>query len=567
MEEHNSIFPSISIEKVVFNDKTEIEFDADDIVLLVGANNVGKSRTLKDIKDDLIDSSKPKIIVKEVAYNSSDFTDESIKSYFEKNFIKDSIGNYNVLIDDNCYQYYDKYNLKPTGDNREFYKVLFSFLSTENRLNISKSIRFNSSVDNTNLRSMKALETNLIYINMLNSFLSLGFGKSIEICDEYSNGTILKKYKIGKHDDINEAINTDRRTAMQKMKDMEDLQDQGDGIRSAVAVLASLIVNDHSLFLIDEPESFLHPPQARLLGKHIVELSRGKQCFISTHSIDFIKGVLEADPSRVKIIKINRSENENSFKEIDNDGVSQIANDRNLKYTNILDGLFYDRLVLCENESDCKFYSAILENLDQSIYQNTLFRAVGGKDQFKKVIPLLIRLNIKYVVIADIDLISNRIYLKSLINSIKDDCYSEIDECHSEFIKLFEEGMNSQVKTQETIKNEINDLFDENKYMSDDTANKIKALLKNISSFKMLKRGGKHVLPAGECTIKFNEIRDFLDKHNVFILECGEIERLVPEVKGHGNAWVEKTFESYVDLDDPVYAEAKKYIKRVFKLQ
>ena len=131
------------------------------------------------------------------------------------------------------------------------------------------------------------------------------------------------------------------------LKEMDDLHDQGDGIRSAVAILASFIVNDHSLFMIDEPETFLHPPQARSLGKNIVSLSKNKQCFISTHSIDFIKGVLEADSSRVKIIKIDRLENRNIFSLVDNESVSEIANDKNLRYTNILDGLFYDRLVLC----------------------------------------------------------------------------------------------------------------------------------------------------------------------------------------------------------------------------
>ena len=145
---------------------------------------------------------------------------------------------------------------------------------------------------------------------------------------------------------------------------MEDLHNQGDGIRSAVAFLSSLIVNEHSLFLMDEPETFLHPPQARALGKNIVELSKDKQCFISTHNIDFIKGVLEADSSRVKIIKIDRVESINEFNLVDNASIDEISTDKNLKYTDILDGLFYNRLILCENESDCKFYSAILETLD-----------------------------------------------------------------------------------------------------------------------------------------------------------------------------------------------------------
>ena len=347
---------------------------------------------------------------------------------------------------------------------------------------------------------------------------------------------------------------------------MEDLHSQGDGIRSAVAILASIIVNNHSLFLIDEPETFLHPPQARILGKNIVALSKQKQCFISTHSIDFIKGVLEADSSRVKIIKIDRLENENKFNLVDNDSVAEIANDKNLRYTNILDGLFYDRLVLCENESDCKFYSAILENLDLAIYQNTLFCAVGGKDQFKKVVPLLKKLNIQYSIIADIDLINNKDNLKQLVNSIELDCYNQIEACHAKFIEEFEKGMNSQVKTQQVIKTEINQMFNSDKYMPDAIAKRIKEILKNISSFKLLKSGGKSILPQGECVTLFNQLKEFLNEHKVFILECGEIERFVPEVGGHGNVWVEKTFERYDDLNHSVYNEVKQFIKNVFEI-
>ena len=390
----------------------------------------------------------------------------------------------------------------------------------------------------------------------------MGFGKSVEVYEEYRDGTLVKKYKIGKSTNIIAAINSNRRDNLNLLKDMEDLHSQGDGIRSAVAILSSLIVNNHSLVLIDEPETFLHPPQARLLGKNIVALSKQKQCFISTHSIDFIKGVLEADSSRVKIIKIDRLENENKFNLVDNDSVAEIANDKNLRYTNILDGLFYDGLVLCENESDCKFYSAILENLNLALYQNTLFCAVGGKDQFKKVVPLLKKLNIQYFIIADIDLINNKDNLKQLVNSIEPNCYDQIDACHKKFIEEFEKGMNSQVKTQQVIKTEINQLFTADKYMPDAIAKGIKDILKNISSFKLLKSGGKNILPQGECVDLFNQLKEFLNEHKVFILECGEIERFVPEVGGHGNAWVEKTFARYDDLNDDVYNEVKGFIEK-----
>lgn len=562
MEKQNNNIPSISIEKIKFNDETSIEFKNDDIVLLVGANNVGKSRTLKDLKDDLNDLSKPRVIVDEIVYKSSDFSSSQLKNYFEKNIIKDSWENYNVFIDENQSYCFSASSFTDNVDEKQFYKALFSFLSTESRLNITRPITFNTTVDNRSLTIMKGLESDSKSINTLNKVLQMGFGKSVEVYEEYRDGTLVKKYKIGKSTNIIAAINSNRRDNLNLLKDMEDLHSQGDGIRSAVAILSSLIVNNHSLFLIDEPETFLHPPQARLLGKNIVALSKQKQCFISTHSIDFIKGVLEADSSRVKIIKIDRLENENKFNLVDNDSVAEIANDKNLRYTNILDGLFYDRLVLCENESDCKFYSTILENLNLALYQNTLFCAVGGKDQFKKVVPLLKKLNIQYFIIADIDLINNKDNLKQLVNSIEPNCYDQIDACHKKFIEEFEKGMNSQVKTQQVIKTEINQLFTADKYMPDAIAKGIKDILKNISSFKLLKSGGKNILPQGECVDLFNQLKEFLNEHKVFILECGEIERFVPEVGGHGNAWVEKTFARYDDLNDDVYNEVKGFIEK-----
>ena len=562
MEKQNNNIPSISIEKIKFNDETSIEFKNDDIVLLVGANNVGKSRTLKDLKDDLNDLSKPRVIVDEIVYKSSDFSSSQLKNYFEKNIIKDSWENYNVFIDENQSYCFSASSFTDNVDEKQFYKALFSFLSTESRLNITRPITFNTTVDNRSLTIMKGLESDSKSINTLNKVLQMGFGKSVEVYEEYRDGTLVKKYKIGKSTNIIAAINSNRRDNLNLLKDMEDLHSQGDGIRSVVAILSSLIVNNHSLFLIDEPETFLHPPQARLLGKNIVALSKQKQCFISTHSIDFIKGVLEADSSRVKIIKIDRLENENKFNLVDNDSVAEIANDKNLRYTNILDGLFYDGLVLCENESDCKFYSAILENLNLALYQNTLFCAVGGKDQFKKVVPLLKKLNIQYFIIADIDLINNKDNLKQLVNSIEPNCYDQIDACHKKFIEEFEKGMNSQVKTQQVIKTEINQLFTADKYMPDAIAKGIKDILKNISSFKLLKSGGKNILPQGECVDLFNQLKEFLNEHKVFILECGEIERFVPEVGGHGNAWVEKTFARYDDLNDDVYNEVKGFIEK-----
>ena len=296
-------------------------------------------------------------------------------------------------------------------------------------------------------------------------------------------------------------------------------------------------------------------------------MSQNKQCFISTHNIDLLRGILEKDSSRIKIIKINRTNNNNEFHVLENESIKVISNDKNLKYSNILNGLFYNTVVLCENESDCKFYSALLEKIDSDVYQNTLFCAVGGKDQFKIIIPLLNKLKINFVVIADLDLINNRDKLKDLINSIEINKYNQISSIHNDFLNLFEIGTDSQVKKQSVIRDEILGLITDSSYMSDETAIKIRKILKNISHLKLLKNCGKSCLPAGECVQKYNQIIDFLNESNIFVVECGEIERFVTEIDGHGSSWVEEVFTNYPTLDEPQYNNAKEFIKKVFKIR
>lgn len=559
--------PSFFIQKITFKDGTIIELKKDDIVIFVGANNVGKSRTLKDIKDDIINKSKNKKIISGIEYKADNMTEKSIKNYFEKNFKKDMYNNYSVQLEYNNTYCFNEENFQNIRNNeKNFFKVFFTMLSTENRLNITLPISFNNINDYFRLNIMDSLESSDEKINKLNNFLIRDFGKAIDVDQDSTENTFSKMYKMGSEDEISETINSTKRIANRKLKELENLHEQGDGIRSAVAILAALIVNEHSLFLIDEPEAFLHPPQARLLGNNIVELSENKQFFLATHNIDLIRGVLEKNSSRVKIIKINRNNNDNTIFELNNQDIKKIANDRNLKYTNILNGLFYSKVILCENESDCKFYSAILENLNENLFQNSLFCAVGGKDQFKVIIPLLRSLKIDYTIIADIDLINNRDKLRQLLNAIEKNKYDEIQEIHNRFLNEFQNRNDSLVKKQSTIKEEISKLFTKEEYMSDETARKIKDLLKNINSLKLLKIGGRDILPQGSCVSDFNEIEEYLNLHNIYILDCGEIERLIPEVELHGNAWVEEVFNKYFDINNAVFDKAKKFIKKVFNI-
>ena len=576
MEENEKIkTPKVYIKKVEFNNEENepLELKPDDIVVFVGPNNVGKSRILKDLRNDIIkEPMSNKVIIKNVEYEEENFNRENMEAYCEKNLSKNETGQYNLNIGNRGQYYtYAGYDFNEFSNRREsFYKMFFSFLSTEERLNMTAPIYLaNIQQNKVSFNIMRKLEKDENAIKMLNKVLNSCFGKGVDITETEYQNSLYKVYKFGEEDEINEIIKSNTRNAISKLETLEDLSEQGDGIRSAVAILSSLIAEEHSIYFMDEPETFLHPPQARVLGNNIVELSEGKQCFISTHNIDLIKGILEKKSNRVKIVKIDRDGDKNKIDQLKSESIEKISDDKNLKYSNILDGLFYKQVVLCENESDCKFYAAVLENVCQTTYQNTLFCGVGGKSQFKMVGPLLKDAKINYIVIADLDLIDDKERLKGLVDSIEENKYDEIKNDHSDFLTLFESEKEITKRKQLEIKKEILEIFDASKsdeYMSEANAKKIKSLLKNVNSLSLLKEEGSKSVPEGDCKNKYKKILKTLESLNVYLVECGEIENFVPQIKGHGPKWVEEVFKKYPNMEEQEYNDVKDFIRKVFHI-
>lgn len=557
----------VNIKKIRFNDNTEIGFNNDDIVLFVGANNVGKSRTIKDIKYDMDeDTINKKIIVKDIEYDVN-LDNDFLYDYFTKHFPTDGHDNFIVNNSLGTFYFHKQEILKKPLNSKYFLKLFYTFLSTGNRLNLSEDISYQRQVDNSNLNILNKLDTSDEMLNKVNKYLLDSFNTGVCVYDDHYTQNVRRMYKIGTSEEINEILESKKNDSIEKSKKLLKLCEQGDGIRSAFATLSSLIVSDCFLFLIDEPETFLHPPQAKVLGNNIVEISKGKQCFISTHSIDFIKGILEKDASRVKIVKIDRDGDINHINLLGNDDISKISNDRNLRHTNILNGLFYNQVLLCEDESDCKFYSSILEHLNTEVYQNTLFCATGGKDKFKLLVPLLKSLGIKYKIITDLDFINDNGKFSDLVKIIDGECDSIVEK-HRAFIKIYQESANPTIENKKEVCLKIKELLEKDKgelYLEKETIDYIGATLNKATVLGGLKKYGAKSIPS-KCYELYEEINNYLTLINIFPLKCGEIEGLIPGIFGHGIKWVESAFEKYPDFDDKVYNEAKDFLKQVFNI-
>lgn len=201
----------------------------------------------------------------------------------------------------------------------ELRSVFVAYLNTLNRLKISNP---------ADLISRKAAKTHPIHYvafeQKYRQWISANFKKAFgeELIPFTQNGNNIPLC-IGKQVKFNDEEFSDEQTRQEAyekvLETYKQVQDQGDGIKSFTGILLYLMLDYYSIFLIDEPESFLHPPQANIMGRIIGEtLSDNQQAFISTHSEEIIKGLLEVCPERVKVIRITRVKDNNSFSILEN---------------------------------------------------------------------------------------------------------------------------------------------------------------------------------------------------------------------------------------------------------
>ena len=290
-------------------------------------------------------------------------------------------------------------------------------------------------------------------------------------------------------------------------------------------------------------------------------LSDQQQAFISTHSEEIIKGLLEVCPDRVKIVRITREDDTNRFSILKNAEFEQVWNDPLLKYSNIMASLFHKSVVLCESDSDCKMYSIIESHIKQkqNKYSETLFIHCGGKHRMAKIITALRSLNIEVKLIADIDVLNDETVFRGIVesfgidyNSIQTDYNNIVSNLHSSKEKV------NRISTKVTI----NQILESSKLtdLSKKEIGEIQESVSTISKWKAIKTSGISAIPAGNATASFNKIDKLLKDKGAYIVPVGELECFIREIGGHGPEWVNAVLEKHPNLDDDVYNTISEFV-------
>lgn len=194
------------------------------------------------------------------------------------------------------------------------------------------------------------------------------------------------------------------------------LQEQGDGMRSFMGLLLHGMVK-MPLVLIDEPEAFLHPPHARLLGRVLVErTAEDEQLIIATHSDDVLQGVLEVRDRPIRVIRLTREGDHAIMRTLDPAAIRVLWADPLVRHSQLLDGLFHEAVLICEGDADCRFYAAVFDELIGNDFGPALLIThCRGKQRLAKAVRAVVQFGLRVGVIADLDMLTDSGTLAELI--------------------------------------------------------------------------------------------------------------------------------------------------------
>ena len=523
IREKTMIKPRIFIKNIIFNDGTVLELGHDSIVIFTGANNSGKSQVLKDIELCIRPNVSAFKVLRKAEYEYCGNINE--ENFLRERFSRDVAGKYvlsgfgGVFTINDLMRFWTNHTLYNGLDN-----LFVKRLSTEMRLVVSNSLQRNDQPESHPIYKIYKSES---LAQKLSNYFYQAFSEDLVVNRNEMQTIPLHvgkapnktKYTIDKQDDYYSQVDA-----------LPKLQEQGDGMRSFASILLDTFASNYSITLIDEPEAFLHPPQARVLGKMLAKNNpEGRQLFLSTHSEDFLQGLLDADSENVIVVRINRVNNINNMKILKTDDIRSLWSNPILRYSNILSGIFHTKVVVCESDYDCLFYQALINaiyEIKSEVAPDILFTHCGGKCRIKDVIKALKAVDVPVMAICDFDILNDSRNIKEILKSFGYKWDNIADK-----MKIIYDEMNGKSGVGE-------------------------------DAWSQIKRIGKTGF-TGDAPAAYEIVETECRKIGLYIVPVGEMECFDKTVNKEKKDWVYHVLEKYNLATESKLEEARKFVQAV----
>ena len=346
--------------------------------------------------------------------------------------------------------------------------------------------------------------------------------------------------------------------ALEYFKAAEPVSELSDGVKSYIGLHATLLSRDDRIILLDEPEAFLHPPLARLLGHNLTMLAaeRGATIIAATHSPFFLMGCIEARQT-TSVVRLGYRNSVPTARSLSSVELRRIMNDPLLRSTGLLNALFHQHVIVCEGDSDQAFYQEVNERLriEGAVFKkpdvhsrDCLFINGHSKQNVPKLLGTLRRMGIPSAGIVDLDLLKDKGVVNDLLREggAADGLCISMGQLRGEIYKSFE----AQARA--------------NSSSDDDLKERTSSLIKDGGIKNLTQESDRNTL---------RHLLRTLAEHGAFVPEGGETESWLLE---HGQdakkkRWLEEVFSGLGSLSDvetyvrPSNGDAWEFVRNIVK--
>lgn len=553
------------------------------INVFIGANNCGKTQLLKDMLAYITGTRAPTVILNELEIPYPETWDAIEHSYnmriVEINQSKqlrhisptldgDPAGPTHPDIRTTLSNWLER-------DKRAFRSAtgagLITYLNTDNRLKLAMSQPVQQNLHKRGAKNV--LEA--LYISGSSSAETVRecirkiFGIDIFL-NPFNLGTL--EFKVGEDFSL---ISNNPQEAFDQLSGYPLLDTQGDGIRSVLGMISAIVSVKKPVILLDEPEAFLHPPQALQLGEIISELVEpSQQIFIATHSADFLRGLLSSTRDAV-IIHLDRIADITKANVLDPATLDQIVTDPLLSSSRVLEGMFYKGVVATEADADAVFYQRLFQKIGAA--DEVHFVNAHNKQTLKKIIGPYKKLGIKFAMIADADVIRDKREFSDILQVISDeqlksrilqerDAIMNYFQTQNKYEALCELQAKTKELAEQTTIPETAELDDIARTLFDFRLN-LKKLRDESDELSEFKKNGRASLPI-DLQANFDTLWECCASVGLFVVNVGELESWMIdydiERTSNKSKWISRALSKLFEIE---YDESKSVWKFVDALR
>lgn len=581
---------SISLQELTFSGGERIELQPDSVIVIVGPNNAGKSATLREITASVQASGVGNKVIANIKLRHSGTFQEllallapyrrpessptqplyqlkglkrwklrTISPKFTPSFMAvGQVANLDYVGEDQLQHFWDNYSYPSNIAGAFFYLA-----DLAGRFDAAEPAPGFNVVTETPRHPIQRLFADEALAKRLSSNFQRAFGQEL-IVNRLAGAQI--PLHCGQVPPFEPGEDRASPSYARKLAKLPLLHQQGDGMRSFAGCLLQSMFLEKSVVLIDEPEAFLHPPQARFLGTLLAkERPPGRQLVIATHSGDLLRGILDASPPSLKVIRLTREGDVNHARELDTAKLPSLWSDPILRFSNTLDGLFHEQVVLCEADGDCRFYAAILEAIqaedNDQRRPDVMFTSTGGKHKMPTIAAALASTGVPTRPVMDFDVLNSESPLRESVEAL-----GGTWAAFSAMWKQVKAGVEKRRPELETphIKKEMERLLNSvnSPTFPDEVVKQMQEILKRTSPWEEAKRVGLGAVPAGQERQMAEKLLRELKQLGLFVVNCGVLESFDPTVGGHGNPWVAEVLRK--DLHrDPQLEGARRFVREL----